>query len=1287
MNKIKKLTAFMCVTLGISGGVPSSAATKWDTIKEGQTSHVNAELNALYVTTPTGISISQDKGVSWSDKTFFDISSSVTKINHIASYQQNIYVATNAGLFVSSNLGDSWKMFSQLGNEGISRIHVTSAIDFYVVTSSGVAKLSNDAGQSWKVVGSRQGLKDTGIIEYYPDKVNGLEFASSEITGNVWACNEGLNCRKMLKQPNSLINSFSADTSVIYGASTSGLYVFEYRKLEADEKDDIKWVLKDTSNNLPSNNITSVFASNGQVIVATDAGVALSNNLGNNWKYHNADNGLASSKVNDISILSDVAYAATEGGLSISSEATDRFVQYKDTDCLLDTQTGLIWHKNGSLYAGNWVEAMNKFPYDASSSENVCGLTGWRLPAKAALSQLILGWVDDGYKYPNTYLESQGFTDLAEHYWSATESLGNANNAEVLSLMTGDWRSYAKLTPYAYLPINDSNVPVSARPIVEIGSTVLEIEEGTSQKIVGSKITAAEDKTVESILWTGVGSEYLDSVDSIEPTITAPVYSVAGDNEYGLVLIATDNHGITGKDTAGYKVTPNNDLLAINVDNGGELIEGEVAALKATANGGDEPYKYSWSSSDGIAIAHPDDSQGEASFIAPDYKEGQSNEYTFTAMVTDAAQRRQTTTTTYTVAQKSVEDLQVSAGIGGEVIEDKKVDLSVTVNNGQAPYTYKWTNDQGIKISNADQAQASFTAPEYQETNNTYEFRVLVTDDLGNTGTASVSYEVQIDNSKLFVTGGTKEGILQEGEQSKMVVTVSGGASPYTYSWSGAPGIEVNTLDQSRATFTAPDYINGNNEYVIVAKVEDAIGRVNQVEYNYTVTADPMLVPIANAGSDQIVTESDVSTVTGKGESKGNRTIVGYEWTGSGAQHLDNKTSQTPRFTAPAYSGANDVYELNLVVIDSSGISSASSVATYTVSPDEALTPVANAGSNGRVIEGQSTQLNGQGEAKGQRVISSYQWSGNGAQYLNDKNIATPQFTAPAFDISKSNTYDLTLHVTDNVGMVSQGSAIQYSVDVDISIVPIVNAGSNQEVEEKNSVVVNASAQALGGRTIKSYHWSGSGAAYLNNKNILKPTFTAPSYAGVSSSYDLILTVTDSAGIASVSQPVNYIIIEKAPRFEKVQSQTGCYKDRQTGYIWTDRSVFPVVPGKSFRGAFTYNEAVDYLNNNSICGMKGWEMPTKNDVRELTRGWNSSQACDNSKGCSDSLKYLAFEGLNVYYTFSTITDMRPPLVFTQERTSSNDRSIVISLYDTNYAPSYADTLPTNLFPVLKSTGN
>ncbi|WP_440994679.1 PKD domain-containing protein [Cysteiniphilum litorale] len=1169
MNKMKKLTAFMCVSLGLSGGVPASAATKWDTIKEGKISHVNAGLNALYVTTPMGISISQDNGKSWSDKAFSDISSSVTKINHITSFQQSIYVATDAGLFVSSNFGDDWSLFSQLGNEGISRIHVTSATHFYVVTSSGVAKWSQDGGHRWTSIGSFQGLKDKDIIEYYPDMVNDLEFASSGKTGNVWACYQGASCEKMLRQPNTLINSFSADASVIYGASTSGLYVFEYRKLEEDEEDeeedDIKWVRKDTTNGLPSNYIASVFANNGHVVVATDAGVALSTDLGNKWEYHNVDNGLASSMINDVSILSGVAYAATEGGLSISREVTSRFTQYLSTDCLEDTQTGLIWHKNGSLYKGNWMDAMIKFPYDASSNESVCGLTGWRLPAKAALNQLILGWEDGDYTQPNTYLESQGFIDLAKHFWSATETLDNSNDAEALNMTTGDWSSYVKSTSYAYLPINDSKVKDDSRPTVVIGS-VSEIEEGRSQQIKGSKITEAEGKKVESVLWTGNGDKNLDNVNIIEPTIKAPAYQVNGENEYRLTLVATDIHGVTGKDTTSYRVTPNNDLLEVKVDNGVELIEGEVGTLKVSASGGDEPYQYSWSSNDGLVITHADNSKDEASFIAPDYKEGQSNEYTFTAMVTDAAQRKQTATTTYTVTQKSVESLVVNAGVGGKVLEDTEVQLSVTVENGHAPYAYKWTNDQGIKISNADQKQASFTTPEYQETNNTYEFRVLVIDDLGNTGTASVSYEVQIDNSKLFVTGGTKEGILQEGEQSKMIVTVSGGASPYTYSWSGAPDIEVNTLDQSRATFTAPDYINGNNEYVIVAKVEDAIGRVNQVEYNYTVTADPTLVPIANAGSDQTVTESDGIIVTGKGESKGKRTIVGYEWTGSGAQHLDNKTSQTPRFTAPAYSGAKDVYELNLVVVDSSGISSASSVATYTVKPDNNLKP--------------------------------------------------------------------TIELKD----------------------------SNLDVEEKQSVVISPAVTAHGTRSIASYEWLGSGSAYLDKVNVETPTFTAPAYKQGNNTYQLQLKVTDTVGVSSVSESMTIVVSRAGElRFAIVKDpidSKDCVYDSETGDVWYSKWIKdPALDPSNSRypGMATYDAAVKYLNENKICGLDGWTIPSMDQVDELISDWNKSGACGSDLGCSSPISYFKWEGFSIEAKESKLDQ---PIIWTSDKYNSYNMWVV-----------------------------
>ncbi|WHN65295.1 hypothetical protein [Cysteiniphilum sp. QT6929] len=680
MNKMKKLTAFMCVSLGILGGVSASAAVKWDTAKGGKISHVNATLNALYVTTSDGISISQDDGANWSEIAFSDISTSVYTINHIASFQQNIYVATNAGLFVSSDFGANWKLFSGLGSIGISRVHVTSSVDFYVVTSVGGVKISNDGGENWRSVGSRQGLGDQDIIEYYPDVLNNLEYVSSQATGNVWICSNGKFCEKMLKKPNALIKSFSVDVNAIYGASDGGLYVSEYRKLKPNEKYDIEWVRKDTTNGLPSNYITSVFAKNGQVIVSTDAGVAISNNLGNNWQYYTEANGLGSSQINDVSMLSGVAYAATEDGLSISSDVLERFVQYKDTHCKLDLQTGLIWsdfyhHSQTNDHKTNMgiYSRVYTYNYDLGSNEEMCGLTGWRVSSKNAINNLILGWDEGRYIGIKDYLKSKGFFSLGNvdldsqflgslnSYLDVESGYINYENLPLITLFTlqeGVWIFSDESDRSHWLLANEVNVPDSVRPIVAIGSTPIEIEEGKSLKITGSKAKPAKKgRIIDLYYWSSSSiTDYkkqknqIDDPFLLEPTFTAPAYSIKYDNEYRLTLSATDNYGVVGRDTVIFKVIPNNDLLEVSADNGRELTKGELGSLKATANGGNEPYQYSWSSNDGIAIVHSNESPGEASFIAPDYKEGQSNEYTFTVMVTDAVGRKQTKTVAYTVS-------------------------------------------------------------------------------------------------------------------------------------------------------------------------------------------------------------------------------------------------------------------------------------------------------------------------------------------------------------------------------------------------------------------------------------------------------------------------------------------------------------------------------------------------------------------------------------------------------------------------------------------------------------
>uniref|UniRef100_UPI001F45B852 PKD domain-containing protein n=1 Tax=Cysteiniphilum marinum TaxID=2774191 RepID=UPI001F45B852 len=182
----------------------------------------------------------------------------------------------------------------------------------------------------------------------------------------------------------------------------------------------------------------------------------------------------------------------------------------------------------------------------------------------------------------------------------------------------------------------------------------------------------------------------------------------------------------------------------------------------------------------------------------------------------------------------------------------------------------------------------------------------------------------------------------------------------------------------------------------------------------------------------------------------------------------------------PPYKGNNDdTYYLTLTVTDSAGVKSEESTATYTITADSQLIPIANAGGDQSVQEGTEHTVTGSGQAQGNREIASYQWTGTGASHLSNTAIATPVFTAPPYKGNNDDTYYLTLTVTDSAGVKSEESTATYTITADSQLIPSANAGGDQSVQEGTEHTVTGSGQAQGNREIASYQWTGTGASHL----------------------------------------------------------------------------------------------------------------------------------------------------------------------------------------------------------------
>jgi len=197
-------------------------------------------------------------------------------------------------------------------------------------------------------------------------------------------------------------------------------------------------------------------------------------------------------------------------------------------------------------------------------------------------------------------------------------------------------------------------------------------------------------------------------------------------------------------------------------------------------------------------------------------------------------------------------------------------------------------------------------------------------------------------------------------------------SSGTTYNWTGPNGFTSNVQNPSIDNITTA----GAGNY----KVTVTSGNCSSTA---TVAVNVYAQPVANAGNDVTICEGDNTTLSATGGTS-------YSW--SPAKGLSDATIANP-VASPA-----DTTAYIVTVSNSNACTS-----TDTVIVNVLKKPVANAGADKEITQGQSVTLNG--SAKGTAV--KYYWTPS--TYLSSDTVLNPIATPPE-DI----TY--TLHVTSTVG-------------------------------------------------------------------------------------------------------------------------------------------------------------------------------------------------------------------------------------------------------------------------------
>ena len=693
-----------------------------------------------------------------------------------------------------------------------------------------------------------------------------------------------------------------------------------------------------------------------------------------------------------------------------------------------------------------------------------------------------------------------------------------------------------------------------------------EAHAGTNQTVVseasvtldGSGSTAATGRTIASYFWDRTGGTAGGSVELSDARVSKPTFTAdllvaeAQDVRHEFTLTVTDNVGETDTATVMVTVTSPFATPVAHAGQAQKVASGVTVTLDGRASTKDRrrtiaSYLWKRTGGSGGAVELSSTSVVQPTFTADTLGSGASDvTHDFSLVVTDSAGVA-SVAATVTVTVTPNAPPEAHAGTNQTVVSEASVTLDgsgSTAATGRTIASYFWDRTGGtaggsVELSDARVSKPTFTADllvaEAQDVR--HEFTLTVTDDVGETDTATVMVTV----TSPFATPVAHAGEAQK-VASGVTVTLDGRASTkdrrrtiasYLWKRTGGSGgsVELSSTSVVQPTFTADTLGSGasdvTHDFSLV--VTDSAG-VASVAATVTVTVTPNAPPEAHAGTNQTVVSEASVTLDGSGSTAATgRTIASYFWdrtggTAGGSVELSDARVSKPTFTADLLvAEAQDVrHEFTLTVTDDVGESDTATVMVTVTSPF--ATPVAHAGQAQRVASGVTVTLDGRASTKDRRrTIASYLWKrtggSGGAVELSSTSVVQPTFTADTLGSGASDvTHDFSLVVTDSAGVASVAATV--TVTVTPNAPPEAHAGTNQTVVSEASVTLDGSGStAATGRTIASYFWdrtggTAGGSVTLNDARVSKPTFTADLLVAEAQDvrHEFTLTVTDDVG-------------------------------------------------------------------------------------------------------------------------------------------------------------------------------
>ncbi len=570
--------------------------------------------------------------------------------------------------------------------------------------------------------------------------------------------------------------------------------------------------------------------------------------------------------------------------------------------------------------------------------------------------------------------------------------------------------------------------------------------------------------------WYGPGATLgTNANQGVTPSVTT-VYTVV---VTGASLSATQ---------ATATVTVNAAPAITAIGNNGPVCNGSQLSLHSTVTGGATPYAFSWKGPDGYTSTDEDATvTTTAGFSA-------AGTYTLTVNGNDGCAAPGSNTTTAVILSKPA---ITAIGATAPACQGSPLSLHSTVSGGTLPYTYSWSGPNTFTATNE---APTVTATATSAANGSY--ALAVTDANGCSATGTNTTAVIVFASPAITAIGNN-GPVCEGSALTLQSTLSGGAMPYSYSWTGPNGFTATTEDPSVATMAD---VNVAGTYVLGITDANGCAATGTNSTGVAVRTRPAIFAIGNNGP---VCEGGVlslqSTVTN------GAAPYSYSWTGPNSF---TSTNEDPTVIANATTSQAGTYTLG--VTDNNGCT-ATGVNT-TIAAIVARPAINAIGSNGPVCEGSPLLL--QTTVTGGLAPYIYSWTGPNSFTSTNED---PTVTTTA-DADAAGTYMLA--VTDGNGCVATG--VNTTLAVIVARPAITAVGNNGPVCAGSTLSLHSTV--TGGATPYAYTWTGANGF---TSTIEDPTVSVAATAAASGMYSL--AVIDRNGCAGTGANTTAVAVNAAP--------------------------------------------------------------------------------------------------------------------------------------------------------------